>query len=420
MRVVFLSTSQLDGGAAIATHRYFDAYRYAGGDAIYASAHVRKPGPGIVELKHPALMRKLVKFLFKLERKMTAKRKIPNEGYWSVGRWPRFNRRKIEKLKPDVLCINWINDDFLSVKEIGKFKVPVVWVFHDLWAVTGGCHYPGSCKGFTTGCGNCPKLKYSGHHDWSRLLWRKKYELWNDLDVTVLCPSNWMARKVKESRLFGNRRIEVCPYSIELDIFKPMDGARLKKSLGIKAHQKILLFGAVNSMRDTRKGGHLLVDALSRLEGRVLADDLVFLVFGAHQSPELEKIPFRVINLGVVREKPDLAAYYAVSTAFVLPSLEDNLPNTVLESLACGTPVVAFNIGGVPDMVDHNVNGFLVDQSNTILLADALEAMVKMPETHYATMQKAARRKMEEHFNREVVGKKLNEIFESVAARSAH
>lgn len=418
MHVLFLSTNQVRGGAAIAANRYFDAYRGVGGHSTYASVHVQKPGNGIVSLKHGFLLRKIVKYFFKKERKKTVKRKIEGEGYWSVSLFNRFYFRKIKRLKPDVVCLNWINDDFLSVQEIGRLNVPVVWIFHDLWGVTGGCHYPGDCKGYHTGCGNCPKLKYPGTHDWSRYLWLKKYEHLRHLDMTILCPSNWMARMVEKSALFGDKRIEVCPYSIEPDIFKPMDSTALRESLGIQPHQKVLLFGAVNSMHLTRKGGHLLVEALSKLDGRVKPEDLVFLVFGAKESPALEQIPFRVINLGFVGEKPELAKFYAASTAFVLPSLEDNLPNTVLESLGCGTPVVAFDIGGVSDMIDHQSNGFLVERPDTAMLADALEAMVTMPEKNYNKMRKAARRKIEEQFSREKVGSKLNTIFESLTNKA--
>jgi glycosyltransferase involved in cell wall biosynthesis len=196
-----------------------------------------------------------------------------------------------------------------------------------------------------------------------------------------------------------------------------MGSVALRESLGIRQDQKVLLFGAVNSMHDTRKGAHLLVDALTRLEGKVPADDLVFLVFGAKESPELEKVPFKVVNLGFIREKSELAKYYAASTAFVLPSLEDNLPNTVLESLACGTPVVAFNIGGISDMIDHEQNGLLVEETDTKKLADALERMVKMPDDQYRKMQSAARNKIETNYSPEVVGKRLKQIFESITQK---
>ncbi|MFW6352005.1 MAG: glycosyltransferase, partial [Bacteroidota bacterium] len=411
---VFLSTNQTKGGAAIAANRYFDAYNSVGGNASYAVGSVQKPGSGIVNLRHSLPLRKLVKFLFKREKNKTLKLKIPHEGYWSAPVSSRFRLSKINRLKPDLVCMNWINDDFLSIGEIGRIKVPVVWVFHDLWAVTGGCHYPGSCPGFQGSCGNCPKLKYPGENDWSRQIWQKKFEAWKHADMTILCPSNWMAREVKKSRLFGEKRIEVCPYSIETEIFKAIDSSALKKELGIRPSQKVFLFGAVNSMHDTRKGAHLLVEALEKLEGRVDPDELVFMDFGAKESPALEKVPFRVINLGFVREKEELAKYYAASTAFILPSLEDNLPNTVLESLACETPVVAFDIGGISDMIDHEQNGFLVDRIDTSLLADALENMVKMPDEQYRNMKEKSRRKIEEHFTREVVGERLAELFNSV------
>lgn len=415
MHVVFLNTNQTKGGAAIAARRYFNAFRMAGGNSTFASLNVEQPGEGVVSLKHPYPVRKLVKYFFKKERKKIAQRVIPGEGYWSVSLSPRFQYQKIKRLKPDLVCLNWVNDDFLSLKDIGKFNVPVVWIFHDLWAVTGGCHYPGNCTGFQTGCGNCPKLKFPQNHDWSRYLWRRKYENWKNLDITILCPSNWMAKMVKKSRMFGNKRIEVLPYGVEPEIFKPMPSEKLRASLGIKPHQKVLLFGAVKSLRDTRKGAHLLVDALAQLPGRIPADDLVFLVFGAKESPLLEKIPFRVINLGFIREKKELAQYYAASTAFVLPSLEDNLPNTVLESLACGTPVVAFNIGGISDMIEHEKNGLLVEETNVNLLANALERMVKMPEEQYQKMQNAAIEKINTEFSPQIVGAKLNQIFQSIS-----
>jgi len=414
MHVVFLNTNQSRGGAAIAATRYFDAYRSVGGHSTYATGRVDNPREGVVSLKHWFLFRKIVKYFFKWEERMTKKRKIPGEGYWSVGLLSRFRYRKIMKLRPDLLCLNWVNDDFLSVKEIGRFKVPLVWVFHDLWAVTGGCHYPGGCTGFQKGCGDCPKLKYPDLHDWSRHLWREKLEHWHQLDITVLCPSHWMAGMVRKSELFGDKRIEVCPYSIELETFRPVNDSGLRYKFGIGPDQKILLFGAVNSMHDVRKGGHLLVDALEKLRGRIPSDELVFMVFGAERSPTLEKVPFRVINLGFVNDLEELALYYSASRAFVLPSLEDNLPNTVLESMACGTPVVAFDIGGISDMIDHRSNGYLVERAETSLLADALEAMLTMPEKNYLAMQRAARRKMERYFSREVVGEKLKSIFESI------
>ncbi len=414
MHVVFLNTNQMKGGAAIAAHRYFNAYLNTGANVSYAFVHAVAPGEHMVDLRHSFFLKKVVKYLLKFERKLTRKRKIPGEGYWSVSRWPRFYLRKIKRLKPDIINLHWINDDFLSVGEIAKLGVPLVWTFHDVWAVTGGCHYPGDCQGFTTGCGNCPKLIIPGRYDWSRHLWRQKYKKWKHLDITIVCPSHWMAQMVKQSRLFGDKRIEVLPYSVEPEIFKPIDSSPVREKLNIKPRQKVLLFGAVNSLNDRRKGAWLLVDALKKLKERVPPDDLVFLVFGAEESPTLSEVPFRVINLGFINDKRELANYYAASTAYVLPSVEDNLPNTVLESLACGTPVVAFDIGGVSDMVEHNKNGFLVERADTSLLANALEKLIKLPDADYETMRKAALAKIERDFSQQMVGEKQRALFESI------
>ncbi len=414
MHVVFLNTNQLRGGAAIAAHRYFTAFRKNGGKASYASVHLDSPGEGMINLRHSFLLRKIVKYLFKLERRLAMKRKIPGEGYWSVAHWSRFQLRKIKRLKPDIINLNWVNDDLLSVAEIGKLNVPLVWTFHDLWAATGGCHYPGECVGFKHGCGNCPKLRIPGSHDWSRQLWKQKYKHWKDLNLTIVCPSNWMARMVKQSQLFADKRVEVLPYCVEPEIFKPIDPAPVRARHGITPDQKVLLFGAVNSFHDQRKGAHLLVDALKKLEGRIPDDQLVFLVFGAEESPALSEVPFRVVNLGFIREKQKLAEYYGASTAYVLPSVEDNLPNTVLESLACGTPVVAFDIGGMDDMVEHQRNGFLVDHVDTGKLADTLEKLVEMPEADYEAMRRAALKKIETDFSPKMVGERQRVLYESL------
>ncbi|HCN84909.1 MAG TPA: glycosyl transferase family 1 [Sphingobacteriaceae bacterium] len=315
----------------------------------------------------------------------------------------------------DLLHLHWTNSGFLSIdnlKQVLNLKKPVIWTLHDMWTFTGGCHYTGSCEHFIHQCGNCPFLKDPGENDISHKGWLKKKSLYDQAGniVFVTC-SKWLADVAKKSSLLSGFRIETIPNPIDTTIFSPKDKADIRAKWNINPAAKIILFGAANIM-DRRKGIRYLVDALTRFKGAYQDDkDVEIVIFGKNKSFNAEKLPFRVHNLSVISSQSDMAEIYSMADVFVLPSLEDNLPNTIMESMACGTPVVAFNTGGIPDMIDHQQNGYLAKYQDANDLALGMQWVF---DNHDRGISANARRKVAENFSNDIVADKYIALYQSI------
>ncbi|MBL4852247.1 MAG: glycosyltransferase family 4 protein [Gammaproteobacteria bacterium] len=279
---------------------------------------------------------------------------------------------RIKKISPDVLNLHWVNDGFMSIETLAKFDQPVVWTLHDMWAFSGGEHYVGNSVRYKEGYSKKNRPLDEKKLDIHRWIWARKKKSWSTLGekIVIAAPSKWMARCASESALFNNFRVEVLPNGIDHERYHPVDHTIARKILGLPEDKKLILFGAGSATSDKRKGYHLLVDAISKLEAWGTATDYELIVFGASSGES--KFSMKTHYLGILADEISLALVYAAADVFVAPSLEDNLPNTVLESLACGTPVVAFNTGGMPDMILHKTNGYLASAFDVDDLARGL------------------------------------------------
>ena len=272
----------------------------------------------------------------------------------------------------DVVNLHWVAGmfDYEHVSAVLRGKI-IVWTLHDMNPFTGGCHYSNGCEKYHGSCGSCPQLGSSFTEDLSRRIWLKKIESYGAIDLTVVTPSKWLGKCAQESSLFSKRTIQVIPYGFPLNVYKPLGREEIRSNLNFPNKSKVVLFGAT-SVFNERKGLKYLLKALDHLATSGKAQDLVLAVFGQnYQSVEIT-CGYPVVNLGPIATEEQMALLYNAADVFVLPSLEDNLPNTVVESLACGTPVAAFNIGGVPDMVEHEVTGFLAPVKDIAGLAEAI------------------------------------------------
>jgi len=291
----------------------------------------------------------------------------------------------------DILHLHWINWATLNIEALSKCLRPIVWTFHDLWPMTGGCHYPGDCNRFVDHCGRCPLLGSYNDRDLSSKIFERKLEAWKNLDINVIAPSKWMAREAKESKLFEKSRIETIPNGIDDAMFNPDLREPSRANLGLSPSTFCLFFAASgNGTEDPRKGFAYLSRAIEIFRQALDSyADILLLVAGAFDETRPEAPPFNKKFLGVIKDAESMAKAYAAADVFVAPSLEDNLPNTVLESLACGTPVVAFNTGGMPDMVIDGHNGRLAMHKNEASLAESITWILKHP--HPIELRKAAR-----------------------------
>lgn len=272
----------------------------------------------------------------------------------------------------DVFNLHWI-EFFLSLNnlnELVKTNKPIVWTLHDMKPFTGGCHYSSICKGYETNCEECLQLTENNHEIAKKVLYVKR-EIFKNSNITIVTPSKWLADEAKKSSLFKDKRIEVIPNSVDSSVFKAIDKAKAKKRFGIDKESIVLTFGVMNHS-EKRKGFQELVEAMDILKDRLKDVAVIGLFFGSECS---ESFPIPVINIGHVDSDEELSYIYSAADIFILPSLEDNLPNTILESFSCQTTVVAFDTGGAKDIICE-ANGKLVAKGNIIALSDAVYELI--------------------------------------------
>jgi len=313
----------------------------------------------------------------------------------------------------DLLHLHWTNQGFQSVKNlisITRMGKPVVWTLHDMWAFTGGCHYAGDCTHFTRECGHCWMLKDPEAKDLSHRGWKRKMHLFADPSqiVFVTC-SNWLADVAKTSSLLQGYRIQAIPNPIDTAIFSPKDNSANLIKWKLPADKKIILFGAANIM-DRRKGIIYLVEALNLLKAD-FTDEIEIVIFGKNKAFDMTLLPFKVHEMDIITAEENLAELYSLADVFVTPAIEDNLPNTVMEALACGTPVVAFNTGGIPDMIDHLQNGYLAEYKSAVDFAAGISFVLNGTNPNLATN---ARTKVLDNFSNEVVAAKYSDLYQSL------
>lgn len=319
----------------------------------------------------------------------------------------------------DLLHLHWTNFGYLSInniKQLLEFNKPVVWTLHDMWAFTGGCHYSGDCDHFTGHCGNCWMLRDGGENDLSAQGWLRKEDMLSIAKniVFVTC-SHWLAEVAKTSSLLKDFRIETIPNPIDIKIFSHQDKDAARLKWDIDPRSKIILFGAANIL-DRRKGIAFLVEALNLLKTDFPEmEDVAVLIFGKNKSFDVTKLPSKVYEVGMIGNPADLAELYSLADVYVSPSIEDNLPNTIMEALACSTPVVAFNTGGIPDLVDHQQNGYLAEYRSAKDLAAGIHYVINSGE--HANLSKAAREKVLNNFTNEIVAKKYIEVYQSIISK---
>jgi len=228
---------------------------------------------------------------------------------------------------------------------------------------TGGCHYSGECDKYKSICQECTQINSSKVNDISNRLFNKKIHLWKDIDMNIVCPSNWMESCVKKSAIFKSKNVSIIPTGVDREVFKKIDKKIARNILNLPADKKILLLGAVNINGEPRKGGKEAYDAIKYYLKEYKRSDIELVVFGSYNNV-FQDLNINITMMGKVNDEYTLALLYSAADVFLAPSKEENLANTVLESLSCNTPVVAFNIGGMPDVIKYGENGFLVSPYN--------------------------------------------------------
>lgn len=276
---------------------------------------------------------------------------------FSTNEVPDFLNRRLSSIDTDLLHLHWINDGFVRIETVGQMSRPIVWTLHDLWPATGGCHYNGECAGYQDGCGCCPLFDSDDPNDVSSKVFERKRRSWSKADITVVAPSRWAATVAEQSPVFGDVTVETIPNGLDTRSFVPRNLSVARRRLGLPENAEIVLFGALYQT-EGRKGGDLLVESLNRLADFGGTEDVHIVTFGRDvDSIESE---FDSTTLGYVTEE-DLSWMYAAADVMVVPSRQETFGQTVTESMACGTPVVAFDATGPRDIIVHQQTGYLAE-----------------------------------------------------------
>ena len=362
---------------------------------------------------HTRVLRKIDHIFLEMKARVRYKR---NEGmpftYYHVGM--NVSANKFVRLA-DIIIIHWIGGTFLSmqgIKKLMRLHKHIIIVCHDNWHFTGGCHVRLGCEGYKSGCGMCPQLCSVRKNDWSYKLCKKKKNIYLLKQLVVISPSTWMNNNVLKSDVFQGKRHYIIPNPIDIELYKPVAFSALREELKIPLDTKILAFGAVNADTSPYKGYSQLMQALKIYESTYLNDEkLVVLIFGSKEKKHIIAGKIDTYYLGYLSEH-EMVQMYNTADVYVVPSLEDSFNNTVAESLACETPVVAFATGGIVDIIDHKVNGYLAQYNNPLDLTEGINWVLNNNEKNQ--LGRAGRLKVKEKFSSQTVTEQYLELFSEI------
>lgn len=289
-------------------------------------------------------------------------------------RYGQLNARLIAEA--DVVCAHWIAGAFLNFRQLEAVRKPIVWRLSDIWPFSGGCHYPGSCHRFEKVCGSCPQLGSGADQDLSRAGIEARKSAFARLDLTIAAPSRWIAGLARRSSLFGERRIEHIPTGVDLNVFRPRDGMEARRRFGLPEDGRIVLFGALGATEDPRKGFSHFVRCIEILVSAGHRN-LIPVIFGGATEGVLPIAGIPAFHLGRIQTEENMSLVYSAADVLVAPFLEDNLPNVILEAIACGTAVAAFAAGGIGDAIEDDVSGSLAPTGDDQGLARSLARLLE-------------------------------------------
>ena len=314
----------------------------------------------------------------------------------------------------DVINLHFLAFETMSISDIGAIQKPLVWTLHDMWAFCGCEHYTEDFR-WRSGYNKNNRPVNEAGFDLNKWAWKRKLKHWKR-PFHIVTPSNWLANCVRESSLMSHWPVSVIPYSIDTQIWRPLGRNFARSILGLPENVPLLLFGAVGGAKDPRKGFDLLEKALSYLKEEM--PDLEIVIFGQSRPEHTHDFGFNIHYMGRLHDDTSLALLYSAVDTFVLPSRQDNLPNTGLEAQSCGTPVVAFNTGGLPDIVVHKKTGYLAEAFDAIDLAAGIHWVLK-DEQRFLKLQLAARKRACEEWSQTRNANCYREVYELAIDRNS-
>jgi len=410
---MLVNTYDLHGGAARAVYRLNQGLQHRGVESKLIVKSKTSDDPTVIQAspKRLSKLQKLVPIFRNRHLKQLMKgTEIPSRFSVSPDEVIGMDlHREINTFKPDVVHINWICNDFVSLNDIARIDLPVVWTFHDSWPFTGGCHIPFQCKGYASRCGKCPLLNSQYEHDLSRWIFECKTKCFSPLNLTIVTPSRWMAQSAGRSLIFKNRRIEVIHNGLDTSIFRPVDRVTARNLLGLPQDKKLILFGAIDCASDSNKGFTYLKQAVQKLASDGWEKKAELVVFGAPVTAVPQTFGLITHHMGRIHDDLKLVLIYSAADVMVVPSLQESFGQTASEAMACGIPVAAFACTGLLDIVDHGINGYLANPYDATDLATCICSI--LDHDHPFDLSVQARDKVIKEFSLDVICRKYKNLY---------
>lgn len=416
MRVLQLNSFDVRGGAARAAYRIHTALRKAGVSSEMMVS-IREGQDESIKSFPVSFQSRKMKFV----RKLQSFQVTSNPTLHSCNLFPSWVYKKINQSDVDIVHLHWIAGELISIAEIKKINKPLVWTLHDMWAFSGAEHYddintPGRYRK-QYNQRNRPAA-HRGILDVDAWTWRRKKTHWRNVDFNFVTPSKWLAGCLSQSALFPGQIATVIPNCLDTNIFQPTNKKQARDLFNLPQDKQLILCSADGVERNPLKGYSLLQEALKHLSLQNSANKMECVFFGRNGKRPKQMNGIPVTEVGRINDDNTLGMLYSAADVFVTPSMMDNLPNTIMEAMSCGTPCVAFNVGGIPDMIESEENGFLAQPFDSRELAEGLIWTLADSERHYALCQ-SAREKVVGCFTPEIVAAKYRLLYDHIISSSS-
>lgn len=413
MRVLIVNTSDRSGGAAVAANRLMMALNNHGVKVKMLVRDKISDSLTIVALPKSPLLhwnflweRFIIYCRLHFSRKHLFEIDLANTGS-DITRLPEFQ-------EADVIHLHWINQGMLSlgtIRKILRSGKPVVWTMHDIWPATGLCHVTLGCRNFTSVCHQCRLLPGGGSdNDLSTSVWRKKERMLDGESIFFVACSRWLAGEAKASGLLKGQKITSIPNPIDTHIYKPGDRMEARRRLGLKEDRQYILFASQRATNEN-KGMDYLIEACRQLHD---LPQVTVLILGGHAEEVTPQLSLDAVPLGYVNDERRIVEIYQAADVFVLPSLSENLPNTIMEAMACGLPCVGFRVGGIPEEIDHKRNGYVAEYRNACDLANGIRWVLTSAKSE--ELSRDCVRKVTQNYSQQSVALRYIDVYEQAMA----
>lgn len=411
MRVLIVNTSERTGGAAVAANRLMKALNNNGVKAKMLVRDKEDDSLTVVALPPSPLLRwhflweRFVVFCrLRFSRKHLFEVDIANSGS-DITKLREFQ-------EADVIHLHWINQGMLSlngIRQILRSGKPVVWTMHDIWPATAICHVTLGCRHFTTQCRECRLLPGQGSkNDFSTSVWLKKQRMLEDGNIYYVACSRWLESEAKKSALLKGQKVTSVPNPIDTHIYKKGDKQEARSRLGLPLDKKLILF-ASQRVTNENKGMSYLIEACQQLQD---IPNLGVVILGGHAEEFTSQLS--TFPLGYINDEQRIVDVYNAADVFVLPSLSENLPNTIMEAMACGVPCVGFKVGGIPEEIDHKKNGYVAVYRDANDLAKGIRWI--LTEADYDALSENAVHKVIRNYSQQSVAMRYLDVYHQAMA----